>query len=129
MNNKLRIIALSILALGFSVFAEQASAQYGYNNCNRGYGVGYSSYSYGYNAPVSVGYSSYYAGYPGYSSYHAQQVYSGNSLYVSPGYYSAARVAVPAYPVYRPVYRPVVVPVPVGPRIMPVPGIGLRIGF
>jgi hypothetical protein len=126
MNNKLKLFVFAVLLTGFAVFAEQANAQYG--NCNRGYGVGYGAYNYGYSAPMGYGYSSYssrYGGYPGYSSYYAPQLYTGSSLYVSPGYYSVSRVAVPVYPVYR----PIVVPVPVAPRVMPAPGITFRVGF
>ena len=122
MNNKLRSSVIAGLFVGLVVFFQQsANAQYG---CNHGYSAGYQSYGYGYAMPLGYsGYSSYYAGYPGYSSYYSPQVYTGTSLYVSPGYYSAARVVVPAYPAYRPV-------VPVyRPRVMPVPAVGLRIGF
>jgi hypothetical protein len=129
MNHKLKYLAVAILFVGFSILAQPANAQYGYGTCNRGYGAsygaGYGSFRYGYSAPIGYGYSSYYAGYPGYSSYYAPRIYSGTSLYVSPGYYSAARVVVPAYPVYR----PVIVPTPLGPAVRPVPGIGIRIGF
>lgn len=121
MNSKWKFFAVAIVVVGLSLIPQQSNAQYGYGYCNRGYGVGYGSYSYGYSAPIGYGYSSYYAGYPGYSSYYAPLVNSGTRLYVSPRYYSTARVVVPSYPVYR----PVIVPTP----LQPVPGIGIRIGF
>lgn len=128
MSNRLKSFIVAVVAIGSSFVAGQANAQYGIGSCSSGYGASFGRQSYavplgyGYNAPI--GYSSYYAGYPGYSSYRVPQVYSGTSLYMSPGLYSVARVAVPAYPVYR----PMVVPAPIAPGF--VPGrVGLRIGF